>query len=160
MKPASELKGKTQRTDVAGTPALTYCNIHPGRGQEGLNDMGILPEFKGTAVHDHRKAYFRYSRCSHSLCNAHHLRELRFADEQYGQAWAWELSSLPAEIHEKVKKTRILGESYLPSFRINEFESRYDKLVEKGLEMNPPPLRSAGQRGKIKQSPPGNLLIV
>jgi len=119
--------------------------------------MGILPEFKGTAVHDHRKAYFRYSRCPHSLCNAHHLRELRFADEQYGQAWAWELSSLPAEIHEKVKKTRILGESYLPSFRINEFESRYDKLVEKGLEMNPPPLRSAGQRGKIKQSPPGNL---
>lgn len=152
------VKGKTQWLDVASTPALTCYNVHPSRGQEGLDDMGILPEFKGRAVHDHWKPYFKYDSCSHSLCNAHHLRELKLVDEHYGQAWAGELSSLLVEINEDVKKARFLGGSYLLPFKINEFESRYDKLIEKGLEMNPPPVRRAGQRGKIKQSPPKNLL--
>ena len=29
-------------------------------------------------MHDHLKAYLRYTDCAHSLCNAHHLRELVF----------------------------------------------------------------------------------
>jgi hypothetical protein len=28
-----------------------YYNIHPKRGLEGLDDTGILPEFKENAVH-------------------------------------------------------------------------------------------------------------
>jgi len=79
-------------------------------------------------------------------------------NEQYNQPWAGELSSLLVEIHEEVKNARFLGKDYFSPFRINEFENRYDKLIEKGLEMNPPPVRIEGHRGKIKQSPPKNLL--
>jgi transposase len=152
------VKGKSQWMDVASTPALTCYNVHPSRGQDGLNDMGILPEFKGTAVHDHWKPYFKYDLCSHALCNAHHLRELKFVSEQYGQDWSEEMSRLLVEIHDNVKTSRTLGESHLPLFKIYEFETRYDKLIEKGLEMNPQPLKKIGQRGKTKQPPPKNLL--
>jgi hypothetical protein len=40
-----------------------------------MDEMNILPDFKGTAVHDFWKCYFKYD-CIHSLCNSHLLREL------------------------------------------------------------------------------------
>jgi transposase len=91
------VNGKTQWLHVACTPTLTHYSVHGNRGQEGLNDNGILPEFQGVAVHDHWHPYFRYDSCSHALCNAHHLRELKFVSEQYAQDWAAELSGLLVE---------------------------------------------------------------
>ncbi len=152
------VKGKNQWLNEACTPSLTYYNIHPKRGQEGFNDTGILPEFKGVAVHDHWNPYFKYEGCQHALCNAHHLRELKFVNEQYGQQWAEEFSSLLVEINEEVKNTRLLCSLSLPPFKLNDFESRYDEIIEKGLKINPPPEKLTGKRGKIKQSPPKNLL--
>ena len=49
-----------------------------------MEAIGILPNFTGTLVHDHLKAYLRYTDCVHGLCNAHHLRELAFLVE-HGQ---------------------------------------------------------------------------
>ena len=44
-----------------------------------MDAMGVLPLFCGVLCHDHWKPYYRYSTCVHSLCNAHHLRELERA---------------------------------------------------------------------------------
>jgi transposase len=149
--------GKTQWLRVACTPALTYHTVHPKRGPEGIRDAGILPEFQGIAVHDHWHPYFSGSdSCSHALCNAHHLRELKSVCEQYGQAWAGELSGLLTEIHREVRKNRPAAD-VLPACRIAESESRYDRLIEEGMSVNPRSEKISGRRGKQKQSPPRNL---
>ena len=59
-----------------------------------MDEAGILPEFKGTACHDHWKPYYTYTQCQHALCNAHHLRELERAYEQDGQQWAYAMQIL------------------------------------------------------------------
>lgn len=150
------VNGKLHWLNEGSTSNLTYYNIHPKRGQEGLDDTGILPEFKGNAVHDHWKPYFNYENCSHSLCNSHHLRELKFVNDQCGQQWAGELSDLLIEIHDQVNLFRPTG--YLSPFMINHYESRYDQIIEKGLEVNPPPEKISGKKGRVKQSTPKNLL--
>lgn len=141
---------------VASTPEQTYYHIHPKRGEEGLNDAGILPEFRGIGIHDHWKAYFKYS-CGHGLCNAHHLRELKFVHEQYDQEWAKNFSDLLTEIYHEVRKVRPY-QSRLPPETIAEFESRYDRIIDQGLSVNPPSEKKEGKRGRTKQSVPRNLL--
>jgi transposase len=37
---------------VAGTERLTFYFTHPKRGQLAMDEMGILPQFEGTAVHE------------------------------------------------------------------------------------------------------------
>jgi hypothetical protein len=47
---------------------------------------GILPNFRGTAVHDFFKPYLKFE-CDHSFCNAHQVRELIGAHENTKQVW-------------------------------------------------------------------------
>ena len=62
---------------VACTERLTYYAIHAKRGKKAQDAIGILPDFKGRAIHDDLPAYFQYA-MQHGLCNVHHLRSLEF----------------------------------------------------------------------------------
>lgn len=58
-----------------------YFFPHEKRGRIAMDEIRILPFFKGTLIHDHWKPYFIYQ-CIHAFYNAHHLRELQRAYEQ------------------------------------------------------------------------------
>ena len=140
----------------AGTNHLTYYGVQPKRGKEGMHEIGILPEFKGIAVHDHWKSYFTFNDCQHALCNAHHLRELRFVHEQYEQEWAQNMAKLLVNIK---KRTENIALGKLSKKELSQFEEGYDRFIEQGLEANPPPsVTLPKRRGRKKQSPPKNLL--
>lgn len=156
------VKGKLHWLHVASNEKLTDYQIHAKRGQEAMDEAAILPTFTGVMVHDHWKPYFRYEDCSHALCNIHHLRELKFIEKQYEQAWAADMTALLLEIKAVVEETAKEA-TCLPSEQINEFERRYALIVNKGYEINPrpPPQENADKpkkRGRPKQTPPLNLL--
>jgi transposase len=70
---------------VASTEKLTYYAVHGKQGEKAARDIGILPDFKWTAMHDHRKPYYCFNDCTHAECNAHHLRSLKDVVENYHQ---------------------------------------------------------------------------
>jgi len=74
-----------------------------------MNEAAILPEFKGILCHDHWKPYYRYS-FTHSLCNAHHLRELTRAWGQDNQQWVKNL--IKTGILKKIKTNKIFPSKF------------------------------------------------
>jgi transposase len=68
--------GKLHWMHSASTPTDVLLTVHPKRGVKGMNAAGILPRFRGTAVHDAWAPYDTYTEATHALCNAHALREL------------------------------------------------------------------------------------
>jgi transposase len=149
--------GKLHWLHVASTPTLTYYGVDPKRGQAGMDAIGILPEFRGRALHDHWHSYFNYDQCEHGLCNAHHLRELIFMVEQYDQTWAQEMAQLLLAIKNEVAQLPPQALALSPD-RLQVYSQQYDDLIAQGLAANPQPPQPVGTRGRKKQTPPKNLL--
>ncbi len=151
------VNGKLWWLHVACTAGLTYYFVHPKRGKAAIDEMNILPQFQGKAVHDSWVSYGSYEGCKHYLCNAHHLRELTFIFERYQQPWAFQMMLLLGTMKHQVDEAKATGQLALASDQILEFEHRYQAVIEQGFAANPPP-PPVKTRGRIKQSPPRNLL--
>ena len=81
----------------------TYLDISPKRGSAGMEQCGVLPEFKGIAMHDCWASYWNYPDIQHAVCCAHLLRELTGIDENHPeQKWASAFIDLLLEM-KKVK---------------------------------------------------------
>ncbi|MEM1370110.1 MAG: IS66 family transposase [Cyanobacteria bacterium P01_H01_bin.15] len=145
---------------VASTDELTYYQVHPKRGRIALDEIGILPDFEGNAIHDGWKSYQGYE-CEHFLCNAHHLRELQYILEQYDQWWSFQLSLLLVTIHSQVQKTKTEGKMQLSPQELDAFDGRYEAILNEGFRQNPippPDPDAVKKRGRPKRSASRNLL--
>ena len=82
--------GRLHRVHCARTGKYTLLMVHPRRGKEAIEAMGVLPAFAGIAVHDAWAPYDSYTAPDHQLCCAHVLRELQaVADAAPGGQWCW-----------------------------------------------------------------------
>jgi len=114
----------------AVTSTATLYTIHKKRGKEGMDAQGILPFFRGTAIHDHWKAYYHYL-CAHGECNAHHLRHLKYLYEVLGQEWAGEMACLLLRSKRHVDLCKLFGSNELPIDDISEYERLYHTILRK-----------------------------
>jgi len=150
--------GRLKWLHVVGTEHLTYYRVHPKRGQVALQDMGILPHFRGRAVHDAWRSYFQFEDCSHALCNVHHLRELQFIVDQYQQPWASQMIDLFYDSKAEIDQAPP-DDMSLPPQRLAHYQQHYEALLQQGRLANPPlPPPTSPKRGRKKQSPAQNLL--
>lgn len=145
------VEGAGRFVHVASTARLTHYACDSRRGKAAMDEIGILPAFKGTSVHDGWPAYTSYYQCRHALCGAHLLRELTYIEEshphQRGQ-WAEPMAQLLLEIKVAVERAREAGHSALTEQEQAEFFDRYDKVVRRGLELNP---ERATRRPKVDE---------
>lgn len=152
------VNGKRKWLHVTANDKWTYFFPHINRGSIATDDIGILPNFSGVLCHDHWKPYYTYQ-CLHSLCNAHHLRELQRAFEQDKQQWAFDMKSLLLEINNETKKS----ENKLETVIAENYYKKYNAIIAAGKIECPlpkPVLLEDGtkKKGKLKKSKSRNLL--
>ena len=158
------VNGKLHWLHCAVTNTLTWLAPHAKRGTQAFEALGLLQGIQGVLVHDGLASY-KGLECTHSLCNAHHIRELVYIHEQEGEKiwdpWAQEMIDLLLQALREVD----LAGNPLEASRQAWFEAQWSALLERGEAFNQPNQRTLtsqdaglGSRGRIKQSKAVNLL--
>lgn len=150
------VNGKRLWLHVASNRHWTFLFPHPKRGLEAMEEMEILKSYRGFFCHDHWKAYFHFQNCTHVLCNAHHLRELKYAEEQDNQSWAKRMGELLLEINKVVTDAG----GYLDKKTDASYRKKYRAILAQGEKECPPPERSSEppERKRVKKTKSRNLL--
>jgi len=153
----ARVEGKLWWLHAASTPNATCYEIHPKRGSEALDAIGILPDFLGRAMHGFWRPYFGYG-CAHGLCNAHHLRELIFVHEQHQPDWAAAMIDCLLDIKPAAAQARPAA-GHLTEDQLRAFQARYQSILDQGYAQNPlSPAPAGKKRGRRKKTKPRNLL--
>lgn len=153
-------EGKNKWLHAASTETWTYYAIHEKRGEKAARDIGILPDFKGTAVHDHWKSYYGFTDCTHAECNAHHLRSLKDVSENYHQDWADEMAGLLVKIYRRVEDLKAQGFNKMSEEEMQQWHGEYHGIISRGIEedgQKSPQILN--KKGKPKKSKPLQLLL-
>jgi len=91
--------GRLHWVHCARTGKYTLFMVHPRRGRQAMEAMGILGRFAGVAVHDAWAPYDTYAAPDHQLCCAHALRELQaVTDAAPAGQWCWAAQAAEAII--------------------------------------------------------------
>ncbi len=147
--------GKNHWIHVYSAGDITLKFLHPKRGLEAIEDIGIIPRYGGVIVHDCWQSYLSYDHCNHGLCGSHLLRELTFIVDSNGYAWASNIKRLLQEtcviVSERQSK-RLTEQEY------KNLQKRYRNIMTRGEKELPPiPPKQNGKRGKVAKSDAHNL---
>jgi transposase len=130
---------------VMCTEFLTLLHADPTRGKDAIGRAGVLPGFRGVAVHDRLAQYFDYDEATHAVCNAHVVRNLTSVARVWDQAeWANTMKELLLEMKEAADEACTAGRRRLPRKQLASFMERYDTVVTQGIAANLEP--SSGRK--------------
>ena len=148
------VSGQTHWMHVASNKGFTAYHLDAQRGKDAIDRAGILPDYKGTVVHDRFASYFRYP-VSHGLCNAHILRELIYLKEQVTSPWPQQLIDLLLKAKLKTDSGESVNKAY-----ITRIKNQYKAIVRQELRVCGKAMKNGSQtRGKPKRSESHNLLL-
>ena len=147
--------GQNHWLHVLTNGSLTLKFLHRKRGRQAIEQIGLIPDYRGTLVHDCWASYLRYEQCRHQLCGSHLLRDLTFIVESNNHRWA--RCSKPCCNRPACKLNRSQSK-LLSAAACKALRKRYRTILTQGAKELPAiPPRSKGQRGRIAKSDAHNL---
>ena len=140
---------------VCSSGDITLKFLHPRRGQEAMQAIGVIPRYGGVMIHDCWASYLAYHHCGHGLCGAHLLRELTFIVDAQRYAWAANMKRLLQHTCWRVSQRKT---KKLTRREFHNLQKHYRHLLTRGENELPPiPPRQNGKRGRIAKSDAHNL---
>jgi transposase len=146
--------GKNYWIHVYSSSDITLKFIHPKRGGEAIEDIGIIPKYGGVIIHDCWASYLSYGNCGHALCGSHLLRELTFIVESNEYRWASNMKFLLKETSRIVAKRE---DKKLTDSEYKNLQKRYRNILTRGKKELPEIVKKSKSRGRIAKSDAHNL---
>lgn len=148
----SRVDGRTGWIHGSVTSSYTLLGFSKKRGAKGMNEVGVLPLFKGIIQHDCWASYWKYD-VSHAVCCAHLLRELNGIIENHPeQKWAVHFKTLLVNMKKTKDVSIINGELSANKHYLEMYNEQYDYLIRSAYEINPLPADDvSGKRGRKKK---------
>jgi transposase len=149
---SSNINGARWWLHVASTPMLTAFHLHPSRGRAAITEFDVLPDYRGTLVHDSLTLYDAYTHARHALCGAHLIRELTAAAEAHPtRIWPEQAIRVLHHLNTAAHQAREQGLSQIPPEIFDPLHRSFRHAVIVGLAEHP-------QRPGPRQPPTRNLL--
>ncbi len=130
---------------VCCTSLLTLLLCHRKRSAEGTTALDVLPGYTGVAVHDHLPSYNKFTTCSHSFCNEHHVRELDGAFDRDKADWAERMKVVLYDALD-LKHRYHDHDQDIPPDQIAAISTRYEKCLQDGYAATPEPPPKLGKK--------------
>jgi transposase len=141
--------GKLAWVHSASWGKFVLVTVHAKRGKDGMKAAGVLPFFRGIAVHDAWKPYDTFEDVAgHALCGAHVLRELVAVTETgtgLDKAWAQQAIDALLALDEAAEAARAAGQDAINPETRKKHEDWYRQAAATGIALN------AGRQGKLQQ---------
>lgn len=95
------INGKNHQLHNYSNDQYTLQYVHQSKSKDAMKELGFLPNYVGTLIHDHNKVQYNFG-TNHGECNAHILRYLKGVQDFTKHTWAGEMTKLLQEIlHQK-----------------------------------------------------------
>ena len=135
----------------ASNELYTYQGVSNRRGKQGIAEVGLLPLYTGTLIHDCWAAYWSLAAKCHGICLAHILRELNGIIENFTEHnWAEGLKTLLMEMKEAKDKLIAKGKTEASRYYIRKFKEDWDLWIWSGQHHNP--IEEAEDTGRTKRN--------
>jgi transposase len=118
---------------------LTLLVVHPKRGVEAMEDIGVLGEYAGTLVHDGFKSYDTFENITHAQCGAHLVRHLASVGrtDRYS-SWCNEMTELLLRAADAAEAAAAAGKAKVPSRKAAVIRLRYNEILDGAFSLLPP----------------------
>lgn len=136
---------------VLSNQALTLLVPHVSRGMKAVNQIGVLPKYRGVLSSDFFSMYYVSFYCRNAACHSHLGRELTLLEEEFELRWAHELRRFFLDLNAYMEEYRA-ADIPLPLEERMVFYGEFKKIIFKAKLATP----DWDQPGK--KSTAGNLL--
>jgi Transposase IS66 family/Family of unknown function (DUF6444) len=123
------INGKNNQLHSYSNDKYTLQYVHESKSKEAMEELGFLPEYLGTLIHDHNKVQYNFG-TKHGECNAHILRYLKGVKDFTNHTWSEDMAVLLKEILHQRKLLKSLGVSCFDEISMAAYVSKYDKILE------------------------------
>ena len=126
-----KINGKQMYIHNASNSEYTFQAPHKTKSMVAIDEIGLLPEYRGIIVSDHYIGYYNYG-SDNAECNVHIARYLKNITEITNHEWALKFTDFLYEIKKKKEERINSNIGYFTDEEISKIFDKYDDIIKLG----------------------------
>jgi len=123
------INGKNHQLHNYSDDKYTLQYVHESKSKSAMEELGFLPNYIGTLIHDHNKVQYNFG-TNHAECNAHILRYLQGVEDFTKHNWPIDMSKLLKEILHQKNSLKADGVDFFNIDSLAIYVKTYDEILE------------------------------